>query len=61
MRASCIASLAVCFARASSLPQASPRAERALVELSAYADRENPMSSSITAPGPTGTLPGFGW
>ena len=26
-----------------------------------YADLENPMSSSITAPGPTGTLPGFGW
>ena len=25
-----------------------------------YADLENPMSSSITAPGPTGTLPGLG-
>ena len=25
-----------------------------------YAELENPMSSSITAPGPTGTLPGLG-
>jgi hypothetical protein len=25
-----------------------------------YADLEKPMSSSITAPGPTGTLPGLG-
>jgi hypothetical protein len=26
-----------------------------------YTDLENPMSSSTTAPGPTGTLPGLGW
>jgi hypothetical protein len=43
------------------LHRASRNREGRGVRRARYADRENPMSSSITAPGPTGTLPGFGW
>ena len=38
-----------------------PSLSRRAGEVGAYADRENPMSSSITAPGPTGTLPALAW
>ena len=41
------------------LPAIAPSLRGRAGRAGAYADRENPMSSSITAPGPTGTLPGF--